>query len=195
VDYHLIEYNVQPKWGIRLVWPNLWSGGILTGLTRYSPSIYISGWWGYNEQYEDAWVDTLETVEAGGIVAGDTELTFDDVDGTDDVGITRFETNDLLRIEDELLWVVSTDTDTNKIIVRRGRHGTLATAHSATTPVYRYEVPLTILESCLAIAKTWLDADSSVGGRQGVSDMSTGVELSIPKDIATILELHTRSIM
>lgn len=196
VDVIFFEYNIDPKYAIQLIWPNTWSGGYIGATQRNrQPQIFVTALWGYHERYQKtAWIDTTETVESGGIVAADAELTVDDPDAYDFNQI-RFTIGDLIRIEDELLIVTDINTDTNKLTVLRGQNGTLAADHAQDIPIYRYEVESDIKEACLTIAKTWRDADDSIGGRQGVSEMSAGVELAIPKDTATILRIYRRSVL
>lgn len=202
IDVHPLDFNLTPHYALRLEFPNSWAGGILGANYRYqSPQLLVQGYWGYREQYSRAWVDTLETVKDGafgdafssafttaGINREQTTLTVSDADGTDDWGISpRFEAGMLLRLDDELISVSSVDVINNTITVRRGVQGTTALAHDAGIPVLRYAVQQDVVEACIAIASTWREADDSKGGRQGVSDMSQGVPISMPEDVTKIL--------
>lgn len=198
IDVVFIEYNLDPKWGIQLIWPNTWSGGYIGATYRNrQPQIYITALWGYHERYQKtAWINTTEVIATGGIVADDTAIVVIEADAYD-FNQTRFTVGDLIRIENELMYVtaITIDTPTPKdtLTVLRGQNGTLAEGHDQAIPIYRYEVEQDIKEACLTIAKTWRDADNSVGGRQGVSEISTGVELALPKDTAAILKTYRRS--
>lgn len=193
-DYNLLHFNIVPKTMIQLNWPNTWAGTFvsLSGQSYY-PSIFITGYWGYNPEYAESWVDTLEVVESGGIIATVTELNQADADALDEIGETRFSEGDMIQIDDELMWV--TDIDTNVVTVLRGRSGSVAAIHTEGTPILRYAVPHDIQEMCLVIAKTWRDADDSVGGRQGVSEVSIGVELGIPKDVEQQIRGYIKPVM
>jgi hypothetical protein len=195
IDYHLLDYNVDPKFAIRLVWPNTWSGLYGGSFWKYRyPQIFVSGFWGFHEQYRrDAWINTTENCPAMTDTA--TSIAVTDVNGTDAIGEPRFEVGYCIRIENELMEVVSLDTTDNEVAVLRGQRGTTALAHASGNRIYRFSIHEPIREACLVIAKTWRDADNSVGGRQGVSEISTGVEISVPKDMAEILGMHIRAIV
>lgn len=197
IDVVFIEYNLDPKYGIQLIWPNTWSGGYIGAAYRNrQPQIYITALWGYHERYQKtAWINTTEVVPTGDIAADATTIAVTEADAYD-FNQTRFTVGDLIRIEAELMYVTAIDTADpapDTLTVLRGQNGTLAEDHAEAIPIYRYEVEQDIKEACLAIAKTWRDADNSVGGRQGVSEVSTGVELALPKDTTAILKLYRRS--
>lgn len=197
-DYYLLELNKYPKSIVVLRFPNFWGG--LTGATvrRYDqPIVIISALWGYaDDRYPtEFWLDTLETIPVGGLDDNDTEITLTNVDGTDIWGRTRFAEGSLIKVDDELMEILGVNTTTNKITVSRGSRGSTAAAHDAGVKIYRWRVIEDIQQATLQIAKTWREADLAVGGRIGVSDMSSGVELSIPADPLNIVKMYTRSIL
>lgn len=197
-DFYLIEKNVYPKSIVVLKFPNYWGGLTQTALRRYDqPILSIDSMWGYADyQYPaEYWIDTNEVVEAGGITDTQTTLTFVNVDGDDDWGKVRISENYLIRIEDELIEVVSTNTTSNTATVKRGVRGTTKAAHDEGTTITRWRVIEDIVEACLQIAKTWREADLAAGGRIGVSDVSTGAELSIPSDPLNTIKMYARSIL
>lgn len=105
-------------------------------------TIQITGWWGWKRYYEvDGFIDSTDDVPAGGITAAAPSFTVADVDGLNALGISpRISMGNLLRIEDELLEVVLTDTTTNAVTVRRGVRGTTAAAHAAGTQINVWNV-------------------------------------------------------
>ena len=96
--------------------------------------IAITGIWGLHAEYAAAWasVDAL----AAGINASVTTLTVADVDGIDEYGLTpRLSTGALIRVDDELMEVIATNTATNVATVRRGANGSTAAAHNSAAAV------------------------------------------------------------
>ncbi len=194
-DYYLLEMNSSPYYAYRLKFPNSWYGTYALQNWQFkSPQVYVTGFWGYQRLYSEAWVNTLETVPVAGITSTATTFTLSDVDGTDDIGETRIEVGMLLRIDNELMWVTAVNTTSNLVTVLRGRHGTMPLAHTSGTRILRYQVERDIQEACLSCAKTWKQSDDSIGGRQGVTDMSAGVEISMPKDVVEILKRYVKTI-
>lgn len=94
----------------------------------------ITGYWGMHPEYAAAWqaVDTL----AVGINATVTSFTVTDADGVGAEGETpRFSPGNLIKVGTEFMRVLSVDTATNTLTVRRGENGTTAAAHLITAPV------------------------------------------------------------
>lgn len=206
-----LDFNVYPRWGLRIVWPKTWGGaysGSYNGF-RY-PSIFVTGMWGFHETYPSGWVDTGMTLSAalpatatslavnfgGGLGAGFSsgfDAGYSPVGGLDTVGEARFQAGHMLRIDDEFLAIRKVTTSNRTIDFLRGQNGTHATSHAAGAPVYRWDVPHEIRKACFAIAKMTREADVQVGGRIGVGEVSVGVELSIPKDAAEIVNFYMRA--
>lgn len=197
--FDMLGFNIYPKSALRVYWPQTWRGTYNSfGSIHRKPNIFVTAWWGFHDDYEyGAWVNTNEVVPAGGITASVTTINMSDVTGTDGMYRLRMEKGYLLRIDDELLEVVNvtegTDPAPDTISVLRGQLGTLPAAHVVDTPIYRWQVHADIQEACIAIAKTWRDSDNSVGGRQGVSQMSSGAEIALPEDATKILSRYVRA--
>ena len=112
------------------------------GGRAFYDTILITGWWGYREQYETfGWLASGQTIlNVGGITAGGTSITVTNVDGADALlRIPAFSAGNIIRIENEIMLVLSTDTTANKISVRRGMNGTTAAAHAAGTAISIWE--------------------------------------------------------
>jgi hypothetical protein len=112
--------------------------------------------WGYHEDYDRAWGDSLDTVSgSAGITASATSLSVTDADGApeDRVG-QRFQAGQLLRAETEYLAVRAVDTATNTLTVKRGANGSTAAAHAQGTAIYIYRPMETIEQAALRLA-TW----------------------------------------
>lgn len=106
------------------------------------PFVTIAGTWGYNVDWSNAWLNTLQTVtNGGGIDADDTSFTVTDVDAANANGITpAFSTGNLIQIDTEWLEVTATNTSTNTVTVKRGMNGSTAAAHAQGTAVYAFQV-------------------------------------------------------
>jgi hypothetical protein len=130
-DYVLLDYNVYPKYGLRLAYPNTWMGNYYSQ-TWGIPTILVTGIWGYHRNVDEGWVNSLDTLQAG-IDDSTQTLTVLDADGTDLNQRTRFEVNRLIRVDDEYMLITAIDTDTNELTVLRGVNGTFAVAHDSST--------------------------------------------------------------
>lgn len=198
--YYLLEHNIYPKHIMALKHPNFWGGstGGVSLTRRYDQqAISINGMWGYQDlRYpNDAWIDTYDVVEAGGIDASVTTLNVTSVENTDAWGEQSFLVGRMLRIENELIEITAIDEVANTVTVRRGVRGSTAVEHDENTVIKRWRVIEDILEATLQVAKTWREADIAAGGRLGVSDVSTGVEIGIPEDPLTTIKMYSRSML
>jgi hypothetical protein len=129
--------NDYPKWRIRI---KRSSSVSFTFTADPEQAISVAGWWGYHTDYDNAYIDTLETVPIGDLSAGATTFTAIDVDGLNEQGVWRFEVGQLLRIDDELILIVGLNTSTNVVTIRRGQNGTTAAAHTAGTVITSWQV-------------------------------------------------------
>ena len=103
--------------------------------------VNVTGVWGYNRDYPNAWqsVDTITTV--GGINASATTFTVADADGVDTYGLTpRFSIGNDIKADTEIMLVIGVNTTTNTLTVRRGVLGTTSATHTQGTAVSTYTV-------------------------------------------------------
>jgi hypothetical protein len=116
-------------------WYNMRSGACSTEPLYVS----VTGFWGLVTDYTNAWQKVDDV--AVDISASATSLTVADIDGTDAYGLTpRISAGNLLKIGDEILEVLATNTSTNVATVRRGANGTTAAAHTTGDDVYVFMV-------------------------------------------------------
>jgi hypothetical protein len=109
------------------------------------PFVSITGTWGYNVDWSNAWIDTLQDVPVGGITSSATSFAVTDVDGANDQGYSpAFSVGNLLQIDTEWLEVTGVNTSTNTLTVKRGVNGSTAAAHTAGTAIYTYDVDINI---------------------------------------------------
>lgn len=196
--YYLLDTNIYPKVEIALKFPYYWGGLTGSAISRYNqPVCSITGIWGfadYRYPYE-FWIDTYNVIPSGGILANTTTIEVDNVDAIDSWGNEAFKKGYMIRVGNELMEVTDADTTTNEITVLRGVRGSTAVAHDEGDKITRWRVVEDIVEACLQVAKTWREADLAAGGRIGVSDASSGVELSIPSDPLNTIKMYARSIL
>jgi hypothetical protein len=99
----------------------------------------LTGVWGYHRDYDNAWLDVGTLV--GDIAASATTFEIADIDGDDAYGFpNKISRGHLLKIDDEYVLVVDTNTTTNIGTIKRGVLGSTAAAHSAGDTIYRWEV-------------------------------------------------------
>jgi hypothetical protein len=105
--------------------------------------VKVTGEWGWNEDYDNAW-DAVDELAADMLIDA-TTLTVVDADGADLEGYTpRFSPGNLIKVGSELMDVLSVDTATNILTVRRARNGTTAAAHTTADEVSIYQVDIRI---------------------------------------------------
>lgn len=101
--------------------------------------VSIAGTWGYNVDYANAWINTLQ--DAPILTDSATSFVVSDVDAPNALGlIPAISAGNLLQIDSEWLEVTATVVGTNTVTVRRGVNGSTAAAHSAGTAIYSYRV-------------------------------------------------------
>jgi hypothetical protein len=95
-------------------------------------TIAITGWWGYRDDYAtDGWVDSGDSLTAD-INETVTTLAVNNVDGEDAFfGTPRFSGGALIRIGNEVMLVIQTDTVGETLGVRRRQNGTSAATHTS----------------------------------------------------------------
>lgn len=197
-DFLLIDFNIRPAIGLRIVWPATWAGLITGSSWRYRyPQIYVTGLWGYHEFKDEWWVNSLQTVPSSFTDATAT-ISITDTTVTDANGVLAWQEGFLYRIDQELIWggVITPGSGvTGTMAITRGENGSLAVAHASGRAIRRFDVLAEVVEATIDIARTLRESDESVGGRQGVSEMSVGVQISYAKDTAETLRRLVRSVI
>ncbi|MBI5671121.1 MAG: hypothetical protein HZC41_24255 [Chloroflexi bacterium] len=140
-----------PAGALRLV-----GGSAFTWAETPVNAITVTGIWGWHDHWDEAWRGAADTVRDNPLAAGATILTVADADGADSMGeAPRFQVGQLLKIEDEYLWVLAVNPTTNVLTVQRGANGTTAAPHALNTPVSVYQPPADVAALALRRA-AWL---------------------------------------
>lgn len=119
------------------------------GANGYAPIFaQITGVWGFHRDYPNAW---LKVDDLAAAIADTTATTFTvaDVDGADPYGrLPRISAGNLVKIDDEYLEVVSTNTATNVVTVIRGANGSTAATHDLGADVSVWQVEEAVKRAC-----------------------------------------------
>lgn len=172
----------QPPWNtIQLTdFYNNWY--FYCGTVTRTPMVSITGWWGFSTDYASAWAN-LDTLAANVTTTTATSITLTNVDA---VGIYGYgvavSAGNLIRIDTELMEVLTTNTTTNVITVRRGVNGSTAATHTAAAAVYVWQVESAV-ERAVARQQGLLYARMGAYVTSEVSQM--GVEVRYPADFLT----------
>lgn len=100
----------------------------------------VTGIWGYNADYGNAWL-SVDTLAAAITTTTATTFTVANVDGDNPLGeAPRISAGNIVQIDSEWMDVVSTDIATNIVTVVRGVNGSTAAVHLIAAPVSVYQV-------------------------------------------------------
>jgi len=125
----------------------------------------VTGIWGYHDDWANAWRNSTDTVENDPLTAAGTSITVNDADAADGYGnAPRFQEFQLLKIEDEYVYITAVNATDNTLTVVRGVNGTTAAAHVKDTVIYIYRAMPDIVQAMLELAKyLYLHKDTSDG--------------------------------
>lgn len=188
-DYVLDPRRTYPKLSISLKSSSgvTWQHGD-NGAVR--EVIDLDGYWGHNPDYDEAFVDSLDTVEDNPLSNSATELTVNDADGdAGDYTAVRFQAGHMIKIEDEFCFVRGVNATTNKLTVARGFHGTDGAEHAQDTIIYVYRPWGDIVMACdRLVAWRYRQKDADVFDK--INIIGTGIQISpsaMPPDVLELL--------
>lgn len=122
------DYNRTPYTQVILVEDATVAQFSYSGTVRKANA--LTGIWGYHNEWADAWEDSGDSVQDDPLADSATTITVNDVDGDDINGLpVRFKVQQLLRIEDEYVWITDVDPTAETLTVRRGMNGSDAASH------------------------------------------------------------------
>ena len=182
-DYKLYPLNTTPKEKITLLSTHyVWlpaTNGVPNG------AISVSGAWGFNKEWGEAWNYVTAT---GLAINGPTDATVV-------VQLNTFDAGELIKIGSEMLYISSVtdngDGQTDTLAVVRGVNGSTAAAHTISTFIYRYSCggQIEALARSAAVAYTLLRSNP-----MGDSVTLDGNTWTTPKDVLKWLGLELNSL-
>lgn len=126
-----------------------WNRFSCNGCASANRFISVSGIWGYNIAYPNAWVDSLQVIPLAGITNVATSFIVADVDAPNALGLVpALSAGNLIQIDTEWLEVVATNTTSNAVTVRRGVNGSAAAAHVSGAVISTFQVEPAINRAC-----------------------------------------------
>lgn len=191
-EYFLLPYNESPKYALELepasasIWQIDASGG------RYQKGVIdVLGVWGCHDEYGDAWQAVDVVQDNGGLDASVEEVEFDDIDGIDEHGMTpRCGRGTLLKIDDEFIYVLATDTSSQMATVTRGFLGSTAATHAVGVDIEVYR-PMEVIRQITLRMALWLwnqRTSNADVDRVAISpDGFTILPMGLPKDVAQLI--------
>lgn len=189
-DYMLESAMAYPKHALRLTRASgkVWTPGSSGDWQQVIP---VTGVWGYHEDYDRAWADSLDAVSGSvGISASVTSFTVTDADGvSEDRSDARFQAGQLVRLESEYLLVRAVDYTTNTLTAKRGANGTAAAVHAGGTAITIYRPMETIEQAVLRLA-TWVYRQKDVNVFERITIIGTSQSVmpgAIPGDVLDLL--------
>jgi hypothetical protein len=101
----------------------------------------------------------------------------------------------LLRIENEYVFVTGKNTNTNTLTVIRGVNGTTAAAHLQNTPIYIYQ-PMADITNAMEVLATYIyrrrDSIGSSGDRGVIATGVFTLPSKLPDDVTNIIDVYKR---
>lgn len=196
-DYYLMcgtSYNLQPY--DRLVMLSDGDTPVLLYSDRLQKANALTAIWGYHEAWASAWQSSNDALAAQ-ITAAATSLTVADVDGKDIYGLTpRFKVQQLIKIDDEYLYVTGKNAATDTLTVRRGVNGTTAAIHAIAATIYIYQ-PMEEIAHAVKRLAAWLYAQRNTPYSEMMTTVEIGGTVIIPKsappDVALTAAMYRRS--
>ena len=153
----------------------------------------VTGWWGYHNDWANAFVGSGDALAAQVTTTG-TTLTVSSAAGADLYGVMpRFKVQGLLKIGTEYLYV--TDKASNSLTVVRGVNGTTAAAHSTAADVYVYR-PIEAVRHAATRLAVWMYQQRSSPVESDrpilIGDGTTLLPTRLPKDVTEIAAAYVR---
>ena len=190
------DYNRTPYSQVQLVEDGTTTTYSFNG-SRYKSNA-LTGIWGYHDEWADAWEDSGDTVQdSPSINSTVTTVTVTDADGDDINGLTRrFKIQQLLKIEDEFIWVTDVNINDNTLTVRRGMNGSTAATHLQNVAISIFR-PMDEIRHAIETLATYLYQRRSSIGTESDRPLATmeGVLVMpsmIPEEVKSILRPYRK---
>lgn len=156
-------------------------------------AISVQGFWGCHPDYGNAFVDSLDTVRDNPLTANTTSLHVTDISGvTSDLDSPRFQAGQMLRIENEFVYVVAATAvvgNDDLLTIQRGYNGTTAAQHAQGTAIKIFRPDDNIAQACIRLA-AWRYQQKDVDNFDKTYAVGTGVvsvPAALPADVRDLL--------
>jgi hypothetical protein len=125
----------------------------------------IIGPWGYHTDWSNAWEDSGDTVQdGGGIDDVVTTITVNNADGDDINGMPfRFKRQQLIKVENEYMWVTYVNVTDDELTVRRAQNGTTAASHANGVAISIYKPMADVIQAMEVLSAHIYRRRESVG--------------------------------
>jgi len=194
--YYLMNgksYNESPYDRISMKSDGSYPNLLYSGTVQRSQC--VTGWWGYHEDWSNAWQSSGDALAAAISSTTATTFTVADSDGADVYGNTpRFKVGQLLKIDTEYMYLTTNTTGTNTLTVIRGVNGTTAATHAQSTTVYVYR-PMREIEQAALRLSHWLYGQKDQGYQNVIAALGEGtVEIpqGAPVDVQMVAARYKR---
>jgi hypothetical protein len=171
--------NSYPKTRIRM--KNTGDGWMPNSDGETRQVISVDGIWCFHRRYDDAWVDTLDTVQNDPLASGATSVTVADADGAAGDGASnRFQVGNLIRFgstdDGEYAFVAGVNPTGNTLTTTRGYNGTTAAQQAKGTKIYVFRPQANVMLAAIRLVVwRYRQKDSDVFDRQAI--IGTGVKI------------------
>ncbi|MFZ5589633.1 MAG: hypothetical protein ACOY4M_08370 [Pseudomonadota bacterium] len=173
-DYHLVPRNAPPYYAIKTASTISW-----TYATEPTNAISVKGWWGYHNDYGNAWYSL------GTVTVNSSDLTIN-------ISGTLPARGDIVRMDDEIVQVASSSAGTFTVY-QRGDNGSTAAAHTSAT-VYAYR-PMRELRGAVLEMTNNVFTKRFGEGQMAATVTAAGVVLT-PRDetpeVANVIKILTK---
>lgn len=168
-------------------------------------AITVTGVWGYHDDYANAFHGSGVTVQDNPLSNSNTMVTTSTNNSTtlDDWGQSvsaaanagTVSTGHLIKVDSELMHVVSY-TDSTHIKVIRAANGTTAASHVQGTTIQVYEPPRDIIDATLRYAGFLAAQDDADYSKTIIDAMGRAVvPAGLPPDILDVLDRHKKVLL
>jgi hypothetical protein len=189
-DYWLYPLNTYPKWQIQI---DKSKSTIFNYSGTHQRAVSVTGTWGWHNDWDYAWADSLDTVQDNPLSDSATTITVSEIEGDDVDGYSpRFSPGQLLEIEDEYVAVTGASQSAETLTVRRGVNGTTAASHAQNTTISVYRPPGVVVLAAKRTAKMIYEMRSEVGGIIAMPSMEGTAMRALMDDLLGDLSLPVK---
>jgi len=189
-DVRLSPRGSEPAFELQIYYPQ--TASWLDYTDDYIDAIAITGVWGWRDRYSvEGWQLSGDAVKTDALTTTGTTVKVTDADGTDWIGDTpRFDLGMLIKIDDEYMSVVATDTTEDELTVIRAVRGSTAATHDvdAAISVFVPQPEITRATQLMAFFDYARRGNITQVKFDGVVEVQ-GIE--VPKEVSEILSAFT----